>query len=52
MNNEDFLVIGRTNGTTRNGSPYVMLKVANKTETLNINVWDVMCFAEKVHNRY
>lgn len=42
MNNEDFLVIGRTNGTTRNGSPYVMLKVANKTETLNINVWDVM----------
>lgn len=41
MNYEDFLVIGRTNGTTRNGSPYVMLKVANKTETFNINVWDV-----------
>ncbi|MCR4920601.1 MAG: HD domain-containing protein [Bacteroidaceae bacterium] len=41
MNYQEYLVVARSNGTTRNGSPYVMLKVASKEETLNINVWDV-----------
>lgn len=38
---EEYLVIGRTNGTTRTGSPYVMLKAQNLNSTLNISVWDV-----------
>ena len=38
---KEYIVIGRTNGTTRNGSPYAALKVANNEETLNISVWDM-----------
>ncbi len=37
----EYLVISRTNGTTRTGSPYALLKVADTDETLNIAVWDL-----------
>ncbi len=40
MNNE-FLVLTRTNGVTRTGSPYAMLKVSNGTEVMNISIWDM-----------
>ena len=36
-----YIVIGRSNATTRMGSPYALLKVTDGTETLNVNVWDV-----------
>lgn len=38
---KEYLVIGRTDGTTRNGSPFVNLKVTNLEGTENIAVWDV-----------
>ena len=39
---EEYLVIGRTNGTTRQGSPYATLKVAkSKEESFTISVWDL-----------
>ena len=38
---KEYLVIGRTDGTTRNGSPFVNLKVINLEGTENIAVWDV-----------
>ena len=37
----EYLVLSRTNGTTRTGSPYALLKVANTDETLNLAVWDL-----------
>jgi len=40
MDNE-YLVIGRNNGTTRTGSPYAMLKCASLSETINVSVWDL-----------
>lgn len=40
MENE-FLVIGRSNSVTKNGSPYAQLKVSNGDETFTISVWDV-----------
>lgn len=40
MDNE-YLVIGRTNGTTRTGSPYALLKCASACETINVSVWDL-----------
>ena len=41
MNNKEYLVIGRSNGITKTGSPYASLKVANLTETINVAVWDM-----------
>ncbi len=38
----EYLVVNRSNAVTRTGSPYAILKVANETETINVNVWDVM----------
>ena len=38
---KEYLVISRTNGTTRTGSPYALLKVADSTDTLNVAVWDL-----------
>ena len=38
---KEYLVISRANGVTRNGSPYIQLKVAALDETMNISVWDV-----------
>lgn len=38
---KEYIVIGRTDGTTKTGSPYVSLKLANLEGTENISVWDV-----------
>lgn len=46
MNNTEYLVISRSNGTTKTGSPYATLKVANLTETINVAVWDMAPTAE------
>lgn len=35
------MVIGRANATTRQGSPYVMLKVADSSQSFTVSVWDV-----------
>lgn len=35
------MVIGRANATTRQGSPYVMLKVSDAEESFSVSVWDV-----------
>lgn len=37
----EYIVIGRTNGTTRMGSPYCSLKVKNAEGELTVAVWDV-----------
>lgn len=41
MNNKEYIVVGRSNGTTKTGSPYASLKVQNLTETINVAVWDM-----------
>ena len=46
MNNTEYLVISRSNGTTKTGSPYATLKVANLIETINVAVWDMQPTAE------
>ena len=46
MNNKEYLVLSRSNGTTKSGSPYASLKVANLTETINVAVWDIPPTAE------
>lgn len=38
---KEFMVIGRSNGTTRQGSPYVMLKVSDGEQAFSLSVWDV-----------
>ena len=38
---EEFIVLSRNNSTTRNGSPFVLLKVKNLSRTIDIAVWDV-----------
>lgn len=38
---KEFIVIGRQNSTTRQGSPYVILKVATREEQFTVSVWDV-----------
>lgn len=38
---KEFIVIGRQNSTTRQGSPYVILKVADTEEQFTVSVWDV-----------
>ena len=43
---KEYLVLSRTNGTTRTGSPYAVLKVADLIETINISVWDLQPTAE------
>lgn len=45
---KDYLVISRANSTTRNGSPYAVLKVADKEETFNLSVWDLQPTAAPV----
>lgn len=46
MNNTEYLVVSRSNGTTKTGSNYATLKVANLTETINVAVWDMTPTAE------
>ena len=41
MNNIEYLVVSRSNGTTKTGAPYASLKVANLLETINVAVWDM-----------
>ncbi|MBO4822529.1 MAG: HD domain-containing protein [Prevotella sp.] len=36
-----FLVVGRSNGTTRRGAPYCTLKLKNEEQDTTIAVWDV-----------
>ena len=38
---KEFLVIGRANATTRQGSPYALLKVADGELSFSVSVWDV-----------
>lgn len=38
---KEFMVIGRANATTRQGSPYVMLKVSDAELSFTVSVWDV-----------
>ena len=38
---KEFLVIGRANATTRQGSPYALLKVADGKQSFSVSVWDV-----------
>ena len=37
----EYIVVGRSNGTTRMGSPYCSLKIKNNNEELTVAVWDV-----------
>ncbi|MBP5508911.1 MAG: HD domain-containing protein [Prevotella sp.] len=38
---EEYIIISRSNGTTRKGDPYCTLKVKNQKEEATISVWDV-----------
>ncbi len=38
---KEFLVIGRANATTRQSSPYALLKVADAEQSFSVSVWDV-----------
>ena len=38
----EYIVVGRTNGTTRRGDPFCSLKLCAEDEELNIAVWDVL----------
>lgn len=42
MNNQEYLVVGRTNGTTRRGDPFCTLKLKNLEGETSVAVWDVM----------
>jgi len=35
-----YITLSRTNGTTKQGSPYAQLKLANEQETFTVAVWD------------
>lgn len=41
MVNKEYIVIGRSDATTRTGSPYCKLKLKNQEEEMTITVWDV-----------
>ena len=45
---KEYLVLSRTNNITRNGSPYAVLKVADKEEIINLSVWDLQPTAAPV----
>ena len=51
MNNKEYLVIGRSNGTTKTGSSYASLKVANLNETINVSVWDMAPTASSLESQ-
>ena len=38
---KEYIILCRSNGTTRNNSPYIQLKVTDGEQTMNISVWDV-----------
>ncbi len=37
----EYIVLARTNGTTKTGSPFATLKVGNLEETINVAVWEL-----------
>lgn len=37
---KDYIVVSRTNGTTKTNSPYANVKVANLEETINVTIWN------------
>lgn len=39
--NKEYITLGRQDLLTKNGSPYVVLKLANEEGTENLSVWDV-----------
>ena len=38
---KEYIVLSRTNGFTRNNSPYIQLRVTDGEQPMNISVWDV-----------
>lgn len=44
----EYLVVGRTNGTTKRGDPFCTLKLKNLDEEINVAVWDVMPTGEPI----
>ncbi|MBR3513509.1 MAG: HD domain-containing protein [Bacteroidaceae bacterium] len=48
---KEYIVLSRQNNTTKTGSPFATLKVANLEETLNVAVWDLPANAEPVVGR-
>lgn len=43
---KEYLVVGRSNGTTKRGDPFCTLKLKNREEELTVAVWDVLPTAE------
>lgn len=41
MENKRFIVLSRTNSTTRNGSTFSTLKLANREENFDLKIWDI-----------
>ncbi len=37
---KEYIVLCRSNGTTRNNSPYIQLRVTDGEDTMNVSVWD------------
>lgn len=48
MNGKEYLVVSRSNGTTKRGDPYCTLKLKNLEEEITIAVWDVSATGEPV----
>ena len=48
---KEYIVLSRQNSTTKTGSPFATIKVANQEETLNVAVWDTPPTAEPVVGR-
>ncbi len=42
INRNEYLVVGRSNSTTKTGSPFCILKLKNTEEEISISVWDVL----------
>lgn len=48
---KEYIVLARQNGTTKTGSPFATLKVANKEEIINLAVWELAPQQEPVVGR-
>lgn len=48
LQGKEYIVIGRTNGTTRRGDAYCTLKVKNTEEEMTLSVWDVQPTGEPI----
>jgi 3'-5' exoribonuclease len=51
MTMTEYIVLARTNGTTKTGAPFATLKVANREEILNVAVWELGLQQEPVVGR-